>query len=382
MDSHHESVASEGIPPHDERLWFVMTSPEPKAVEEGLLRENDIRRNEGRDVFRFFIPYQFLEKRIAAEKAFDEEDREDPRSMASIHENNSFRAALKRYIFIRSDEKDLNVLLTDVHTRDCFRNLWWLRGKDKKRITVPSAEMEQFINACCDMHLKFEVCPALPELKKNEKVKLNIDEFKGREAWVLDVRQVYGRTELTCDFYILQETAMLKIRHLGLEDVILRPDKSLSARESNDYRVLEDIQRKLFIVMEHRLCMSGLTDAVRRKDAVTLEKLDSYRYREFGTLSLQSKHCALMLLCMHLTGDRQGKKQFADRARSLLDEIGMKSEDKRPKDVTAWLHFALYMSSGDPSSYEKLRDYLDSSPVKKGVRAAFSIFLDTASVSL
>lgn len=361
----------------DERLWFAMTSPDPESVEENLLRENDRRKTAGKDTFQFFIPYQFLERRIAGDDAFDDEDREDPRSTASIRENNGFRAALKRYVFIRSDEKELKELLTGEQTKDSFRSLWKLRDKDKKHITVPAPEMEQFINACCDIHLKFEVCPALPDLKKNEKVKLNVDGFKGREAWVIDVKQVHDTMELVCGFYIFHDTAVLKLRHLGPEDVIVRHDKSSSARENNHYKVVEDIQRKLFNVMEHRLHPGDLTDAVRHRDAVTLEKLDSYRYREFDTLSLKAKHCALMLLCMHLSGDAYGKLQFAGRARALLDEIGKKQEDKRPKDVAAYLHFALYMATGDMSCHELVRSHLASLPKLKGAQLQLSVFLDS-----
>lgn len=345
----------------DGRTWFVMTSPNPKVVEENLRLENIRRKSDGGESFLYFIPYQFLERRIADDNAFDDTDIDDPHSNASTRDNNSLRAAIRRYIFIKSTYKELNSLLTSDDTKDTFKELWWLRDRSNRHVKVPTSEMEQFINACCDMHIKFEICPAMPSLKKNNEVKLKIGSFKGHKAWILDIKhRSDGTAEFTVGFHLFADTAMIRLRRLSSDDVIVKPDKSQSSREHNNYRLLEDIQRKVFLLLSHRMAPFNLTDATLRKDSATLEKLNCYRYRSFESFSLRAKHCALMLLCTLLCADIYARRQFTAKAIALIEEAEARPVDKSPRDIMAYLHSVLYMATADLTHYKKAKQYFIS----------------------
>lgn len=337
----------------DARQWFVMTSPNPEQVEAHLLKENTARTTP----FLYFIPYRFLERRIAEEVAFDDNDLDDPNSVVSIRENNTLRNTLKRYIFIKADPKELEVLLTSSDTKDAFRTLWWMRDRAGNRLVVPSAEMEKFINVCCDIRTKFEICPSMSGLEKNEEVRLRVDGFEGHKAWVIDIRRHGGETEYVCGLHILAGNALLRLDHLREADIARRPDKSAKSREDNNYRFVEDVQRKLFSVMEHRLSDEYTFGLFRSRDLAILELVNNYRYREFATLTLRAKHCALMLLCTSLCGDVYGIRQFVRTAKEILLKIGEKDDEKRPKDAAAYLKRALYIAVGDLSCYEEAKKY-------------------------
>lgn len=334
----------------DRRRWFVMTSPDPKLVEECLRKEGKTGT-----VWLYFIPYRFLERRIVDDIAFDENDIDDPRSVASIHENNSLRATLKRYIFIKSDVKAIERLLENPETKDAFRTLWWMRDRRGKRLTVPTAEMEQFINACCDIRIKFDVCPVFPDLKKNEQVKLKVKGFEGRKAWVIDTRHSGDDIEYVCGFHIFAGTAMMRIAHLKECDIVRQHVATASSRENNDYKFIEDVQRRLFAVAEHRIDGDAVADAVRRRDEAVLEMLNNYRYRKFATLSLRLKYCALMLLCAALCRDIYGVRQFVRAANEMMESMAGMHENKHPKDAVAYLNAMLYIVTGDISCYEKAK---------------------------
>ncbi len=340
----------------DSRQWFVMTSPNPERVETCLLKENAERSIP----FLYFIPYRFLERRIADDVAFDDNDLDDPNSVVSIRENNMLRTTLKRYIFIKADAKELEVLLTSSDTKDIFKTLWWMRDRKGNRLVVPSAEMEKFINVCCDIRMKFEICPAASGLEKNEEVRLRVHGFEGHKAWVIDIRQRDGETEYVCGFHILAGNAMLRLDHLREEDIARKPDKSAKSREDNNYRFVEDVQRKLFSVMEHRLSDEYTSELFRSRDLAILELVNNYRYREFATLTLKAKHCALMLLCTSLCGDVYGIRQFVRTAKDILVRIDEKNDEKRPKDASAYLKCALYIAIGDLSCYEESKKYFIS----------------------
>lgn len=340
----------------DSRQWFVMTSPNPEWMETCLLKE----KTERSIPLLYFIPYRFLEKRIADDVAFDDNDLDDPNSVVSIRENNMLRTTLKRYIFIKADAKELEVLLTSPDTKDVFRTLWWMRDRKGNRLVVPSAEMERFINVCCDIRMKFEICPAISGLEKNEEVRLRVDGFEGHKAWVIDIRRHGDETEYVCGFHILAGNAMLRLDHLREEDIARKPDKSAKSREANNYRFVEDVQRKLFSVMEHRLSDEYTSELFRNRDLAILELVNNYRYREFASLTLKAKHCALMLISTALYGDVYGTRQFVRTAKDILKRIGEKDEEKRPKDTAAYLKCAVYVATGELSYYEEVKKHFIS----------------------
>ena len=197
MGEYEEHLMQDYLQPETElsgvSRWFVMTSPDPKSVEEDLSNENLRRKERGMVPFRYFIPYAFLKRRIV-----DRCDRSDDISEASpyfnsgareeVTTNNELRSALRRYIFIKSSPLDLDRLLRDRMYRDAYHSLWYYRDRSGRKVTVEDVEMSDFIRACCDTRLRFEVWPALDGIEAHDEVLLNSTPFKGYRARVLEVR--------------------------------------------------------------------------------------------------------------------------------------------------------------------------------------------------
>lgn len=336
--------------------WFVMTSLNPQRTDELLAEVNSIRKEEGQNLIQRFIPYQFLKRRIANDNPEDTaEDSQyfNPKNRKDVQANNQLRSLLRRYIFVRAPEAELERLLTAEKTREDFRILWFCLDKSKHRITVPDASMERFINACCDMRLKFEVWPAISGLERNEEVILNTTEFKGQRARVLEVRQIPGgEVELTVGFHIFADTVLVKLRHIRLKDVLSESKTaSPTTRESNRYKFIEDTQRKVFSLMNNR------------KDTRILDQLNTYRYREFETPTLQAKYCALMLLCTVLSNDAHAQNQFVAKAKAILTQLTTATAaDKQPHDTIAYLQSALYIATQHQPYRDAATDYFRTLP--------------------
>ena len=341
--------------------WYVMTALDPQRTDELLAEVNHRREAQGRSLIQRFVPYQFLKRRIASDNPEDtaEDGRYfNPKNRRDVQANNQLRSILRRYIFVKASLPDIEHLLTAQPTAQDFRTLWFCLDKSKHRIIVPDSSMERFINACCDMRLQFEVWPAISGLEKNEEVILNTTEFKGQHARVLEVYPVAGGdVELTVGFHIFADTALVKLRHIRLKDV-LSESKSASAstREANRYKFIEDTQRKVFALMSHRI------EGGTALDTRTLDKLNAYRYRQFESPTMQAKYTALMLLCTVLCNDSYAKAQFVEKSQAILTDFTYVSEDKRPRETIAYLQSALYVATLSQDYYTAAMAYFRALP--------------------
>ena len=181
------------------RKWFIMTSPDPRLVEVRLLEENIRRARGGLSTFQYFIPYQFLKHRVAAPNPDDMsgDGPYNPLNRADVSANNQLRSALRRYIFIRSSDRELERFLEDNSGRESCRTLWYYRDRDRNRLTVSDSAMGSFIDACCDRRIRFEVWPCVDHIGEGAEVVLNSTPFKGCRGRVLEVRQDRRGTTLT-----------------------------------------------------------------------------------------------------------------------------------------------------------------------------------------
>ena len=341
--------------------WYAMTSLDPQQTDAQLAEVNSMREVQGLSLFQRFIPYSFLKRRIANDNPEDESAKGNyfnPKNRRDVQANNQLRSILRRYIFIKASEADIEHLLTAAATAEQFRTLWFCHNKSRQRIIVPDKSMERFINACCDMRLQFEVWPAIKGLEKNEEVILNTTEFKGQHARVLEVRQVAGgNVELTVGFHIFDGTALVKLRHIRLKDVLSESKTASPAtREANRYKFIEDTQRKVFTLMNRT------TTSPTDKDIQLLEQLNSYRYRQFETPVLQAKYSALMLMCTVLSRDPYARTQFAERLETILQQLQAHPDDKRPRDIIAYVQSALYVATRHESYCDAAMTYYRSLP--------------------
>lgn len=345
--------------------WFVMTSPDPKYVEEELLDENLRRKERGVVPFRFFVPYAFLKRRIAESCDSDDDISEEssyfnPRAREAVVSNNELRSALRRYIFIKSSPLDLDNLLHDRMHHDVYRSLWYYRDRSGRKVTVGDVVMSDFIRACCDKRFRFEVWPALEGIEANDEVMLNSTPFKGYRARVLEVRHGKNGCTLTVGFHLLHGGMLLKLPDLRPEDVLYeRKDSEAIVRETNRYKMLEDIQRKLFMIMNHRLEVE-LSEKKKKKDFSTLSFLYNYRYHLFESDAMRRKLSGLMLLCATLLGDASGKSELVSAVLCELRVMDAQPAGKVARDVHSLLHSCLYLATRDAYHFEEAMSYFRS----------------------
>ena len=130
----------------------------PRLVEVRLLEENIRRERGGLSTFQYFIPYQFLKHRVADPNPDDMsgDGPYNPLNRADVSANNQLRSALRRYIFIRSSDRELERFLEENSGRESCRTLWYYRDRDRNRLTVSDSAMGSFIDACCDRRIRFD----------------------------------------------------------------------------------------------------------------------------------------------------------------------------------------------------------------------------------
>ena len=103
------SVAESAIDTSGEPVnWFVLTTLDPQRTEEQLLKENERRAASlsALSPMEYFIPYQFLKRRVS--QGHDRDTSSHPHSRKSVQTNNETRTVLRRYIFIRARERELD----------------------------------------------------------------------------------------------------------------------------------------------------------------------------------------------------------------------------------------------------------------------------------
>ena len=346
------------------RKWFIMTSPDPKLVEVRLLEENIRREESGLPTFQYFIPYQFLCRRMAASGPDIGSEGEstgyyNPLGRGEVSADNQLRSALKRYIFIRSSDGDMDLLLGD--SGSACRTLWFYRDRGKNRLTVSDEAMGRFIDACCDRRILFEVWPSPEHIPGGAEVVLNATPFRGCRARVLEVRHDRRGISLTVGLHVLRGALYLRLPSLRAEDVLYEPeDADPVVREHNRYKLVEDTQRQIFGVMSRRSGGGRPSAKSRMKDAALLESLYNYRYRTFSGDAMRRRFTGLMLLCASLLGDRYGVDELAGRARSELASIESRPKSKMSVSVRAFLLSALYIATGEEPYYREAMDYFNA----------------------
>ncbi len=340
--------------------WFAMTTTNPKLTEQLLLQENARRISAGLMAFQYFVPYQFLQRRQS-----------DAHPLEALS-NNEIRSALHRYIFIRSTEPLLRAMLTDELTAYGFRELWFLYDQEHRCLTISDAEMEHFIEGCNDCNLQFELWPAVGHLEKGVEVVLNAGPFKGTKAQVLDVRQGKSGCQLTVGFHVLAGTMLLRMSAVQEKDVLFGGGITKSDRRLNGYRLIEDVQRRLFEILNHRA--QRLSDSeTLLKDAQLLDAIYNYRYHQFSTDVSRRHFLALLLICAVLRHDSEDCQRLTAQAEADLAAINMRPPSKAATDVRTWLQCALYIATGNPKHRTDAKIYVqngmtESAPLQQLVR--------------
>lgn len=355
--------------------WFIMTSLDPKDSEEQIKKEN-LRRSESvADSFQYFVPYQFLKRRIANvelknqetsdETAEEEPTFYNPKNKADVVANNQIRSALRRYIFVKAPENELVNFLHGDWNRFTFNRLQFYLDKEHRRVTVSQQMMDKFIEACTDYKLQFELWPSVDDIRKNEQVILNTTAFRGEKAHILEVVHTKGGIKLTIGIDLFSGTMLLRLPNVSERDII-RKQKSTGRIDEN--RLIESTQKSILAILSRRVHRKQTEESIP-KDAATLDTIYNYRYHRIEGDAARRHFLALMLICAHLRRDSVGRSELTAMARRELELINARSESKAATDVRTYLQIALYIATGNPEYRTAAKEYIkEHEPKSKALR--------------
>ena len=366
--------------PHDDLQWFIMTTFDPKETEERLKKENQRRINNNADSLQYFIPYQFLKRRISnghpnrstEERAKSTEEKDNlynPKDRQSVRANNEARTALKRYIFVRGKESDLVAFLSQDWNNRLYGRLLFYYDKQRHRVTIPQRMMDQFIETCTNYKLRFELRPAIDNISQNEEVILNTTAFRGEKARILQVVHTKGDITLIVGLDLFAGTMTLRLHDVTERDIIRLHDTN---HRIDDTHLIDNVQKQLLAILSRRINRKQ-TEETAAKDAATLDTLYNYRYHSITNDAARRHLLALMLICAHLRHDTEGQTNLTQQALHELTLINSKPESKAATDIRAYLHAALYIATTLPQYRQEAKTYVQehnpkSEPLRRLIR--------------
>lgn len=357
-----------------------MTTFDPKDTEERLKAENQRRTGINADSLQYFIPYQYLKRRISNEQPeepthekrqhTDEKDNfYNPKDLESVRANNEVRSALKRYIFVRGKESDLVSFLSQDWNNRLFGRVLFYYDKQRHRVTIPPRMMDQFIETCTNYKLRFELWPAIDDISQNEEVILNTTAFRGEKARILQVVHNKSSITLVVGLDLFAGTMTLRIHDVRERDIIRIHD---THHRIDDTHLIDNIQKQLLAILSRRINRKQ-TEETAAKDASTLDTLYNYRYHTIQNDAARRHLLALMLICAHLRHDTEGKATLTQQALDELTLINSKPESKAATDIRAYLHAALYIATSIPQYRQEAKTYVQehnpkSEPLRRLIR--------------
>ena len=343
----------------------MLTSRNPKDTELKLQLENNGRTAKHLPPFRFFVPYQFLRRHQPDSKtsAID--------STATGEHSNQIRAALHRYIFVLAAEDDLADTLRHPWNQTEHR-LQFFHDRQGQRVTIPSDEMDRFMQACADERLSFELFPAVDEVEVGEEVRLIATPFSGRNVKILEKRHTRAGTRLTVEVQLFN--APVAVRLYNIKDEDLQYDKvDARKQQSRDSKLVTGFQRQLIDILSRRI-NDKETPESRLADAATLDHIYHFHGHQFTSDPLRRRFLAMMLICAHLRHDTEATAELIDIVEHELNTINTQSESHAATDVRAYLHLALYLATGNPQFRTAAKQYVrDNGPKSEDLRRLLSL---------
>lgn len=345
-------------------MWFLLTSSNPGYAEEQLRRESLQRDRNGGTPFQYFVPYQFLRRRMPGEQpsvSIDEvpgTNCQQPQTSQAVDtstHSNQVRAALHRYVFVRAEEDDLaDMLRSPWNVTD--RHLQFFRDKQWQRVSISQSEMDTFLQACADERLKFEIWPAIDEVGENEEVKLLTTPFSGRTVTILKKHRTSRGLRLTVSIQIFNETMSVRLYDVRNEDIqYLNDDKK--KQQSRDSNLVTRFQKSLIDILSRRINGKETPESIKT-DAATLDNIYNFRTHAVTGDALRCRFLSMMLICARLRHDRQGLTEQQSRVERELAVFDGRSESRAATDVRAYLHVALFIATGQPAYRTAAKDYV------------------------
>ena len=348
--------------------WFILTHLEPKQIEERLKAENAQRFGSDFPLFEYFVPYQFLKRRVSRQAVNDDgtdTDYYNPRNREEVKANNETRAELRNFIFIKATNLEIEALIGSDWNRWVRNRLQFYRDRQRQRITVPDRMMSQFIDACCNYRDKFDLWPAIDDIEKNETVVLNSGPFMGEKAHILQVRHSNKGITLTVGIEMFSRTMTLRLHNVTPKDIVRQKENAAATLHQDP---IEDAQRHLLAILSRKVYRKE-TDDTARKDAATLDRLYNYRHLVISNDAARRHFLALMLICAHLRHDNEGRRELTTQALHELEIINARGDQKAATDTRTYLWVALYVATGLPDYRNAAKAYVQQhSPKSQKLR--------------
>lgn len=346
-------MASVHVDDGKEMLWHVMTHLEPRQIEERLQEENAARVEQGKEPFEFFIPYQFLKRRVA-NAAVSDDDTPFPRSKASVEVNNEIRSTLREFVFIRANEEELDAFTSGDWNKYVRCRLQYYKDRNGQKVTTRDKMMRKFIDACIFYRDKFEILPYVEGIEENDEVVLNTTPFRGEKARVLEVRHTRDGVSLTLAINLFSGAMTLRLPNVGRRDILPLEGSNVAIADTH---IVDNTQNRLLGILSRRVHRKGNEES-DRQDAATLDQLYHYRHHVFENDAARRHFLALMLITAHLRHDTDGKKVLAAQAEQELAAINARGDNRAATDVRTFLWVALYIATGDAGYRNAAKSYV------------------------
>ena len=343
--------------------WFLLTSRNPKVSELRLQSENSERRKQNLPPLSFFVPYQFLQRQRP--------DRMSPTAdpHATGEHSNQIRAALHRYIFVCADEDELAATLRKPWNI-AEQRLQFFHDHQGRRVTIPTDEMDVFMQACADERLNFEIFPSLDEI--GEEVRLITTPFSGRNVKILAKRHTSKGTRLTVEVQLFNTPISVRLHDIKDEDLQYTKVDDRK-QQSRDSKLVTGFQRQLIDILSRRI-NDKETPESRIADAATLDHIYHFHGHQFTSDPLRRRFLAMMLICAHLRHDAEAVAPLLQTAQQELDLLNARPESRAATDVRAYLHLALYLATATPQYRTAAKQYVrDNNPHSEDLRRLLSL---------
>lgn len=355
-------------------MWFVMKHLDMKRFKAWLEVKNTERLGNDEAVIEPFYPYDYLKERkettrkvplTETEKKFIEYKARGKEVV--IPETKTVAAETQNdfhdIVFLKATEDDVRTLVEDKWNKAFRVQLRYLIDPATKLpAKVSNAVMDKFYANCIRYRGYFELCPAVDNFEKKDRVEIRNGAFAGHEAFVVNVRHSKGELHLDLAVQLVSGIMNIKMLNVKKDDVALLDKNNVDAIRED---FIEYIQNKLLAVYANRVKTRNDAET-RLKDAATLNRLFLYNSYNVEGRTARVHFKALMLICAHLRKDVDGEQSLREEAMTLLADINRQSESKACTDKRTWLWIALYISTGDPSYRDAAKQYVrDKQPKSK-----------------
>lgn len=260
----------------------------------------------------------------------------------------SLRSALRRYLFIKGDEKRLEALLRDWN-RTYEDKTFFLRSDREHRARISQSDMDKLQLACSNEQVQLDMPLLLSEMQKGKQIPLVGTPFDIKDATykLLDVRRKRGgAVELQVELKLFNVTFQnLFVTYLDPTDMNVHATLVASA------------QKKLLDIFKRRV-NGKRTEVSDHEDHKALQSLFEKRDTPFPNGAMKRHFLSLMLICSHLLAEEEETARWMEAVQGELEDISQLRESKAATDTRAYLHIALYIATGNPQYRQLAKTYV------------------------